>query len=62
LCSHEKEILVHVEHQGGRPSSSENHLVHLEVKQSTHWPEKGKERRCHVCQLNKKIKKVGVFL
>jgi hypothetical protein len=45
----------------GRPSSSENQLVCLEIKQSTHWPDKGKERRCCVCQLNKKIKKLVYY-
>jgi hypothetical protein len=42
----------------GRPSSSESHLSRLEVKHSTHWPEKRKERRC---RLNKKIKKTVYF-
>jgi hypothetical protein len=45
----------------GTPSSSENQLVCLEVKQSTHWPDKGKERRCRVCQLNKQTKKSVYF-
>ena len=45
----------------GRPSSSENQMSRLEVKHSSHWPEKGKERRCRVCQMNNKSKKSVYF-
>jgi hypothetical protein len=38
------------------PSSSGAQLSPLEVKHSQHWPSKGKQRRCHMCSLNKKTR------
>jgi hypothetical protein len=38
----------------GRPSLLDNQILRLEVKHSSHWPEKGRQRRCRLCQLNNK--------
>jgi hypothetical protein len=40
----------------GRPSSSRAQLGRLEVKHSQRWPSTGKQRRCRLCQLNKKTR------
>jgi hypothetical protein len=41
-------------------AAPESQLSRLEVKHSTHWPGKGKERR-YRCQMNKKTKKTVYF-
>ena len=57
-----RELIIHSQEQNvtasgvsrGRPSPTASQLSRLEVKHSQHWPAKGKQRRCHVCSLQKK--------
>ena len=44
-----------------RPSPAASQLSRLEVKHSKHWPSKGKQRRCHVCSLQKETKTMLYF-
>ena len=45
----------------GRPSPTASQLSRLEVKHSQHWPSKGKQRRCHVCSLQKQTRSTLYF-
>ena len=45
----------------GRPSPAASQLSRLEVKHSQHWRSKGKQRRCHVCSLQKETKTTLYF-
>jgi hypothetical protein len=58
--SHEANVTVRGVPRG-RPSSSGAPISCLEVKHSQHWPTKGKERRCRVCSMTKKIKKITMY-
>jgi hypothetical protein len=60
VLSHEEDTKIRGVPRGP-PSSSETQMSRLEVRHSLHWPAKGKERHCCVCQMKKLSEKTVYY-
>jgi hypothetical protein len=64
-----RELIYHLQEENviasstsrGRPSPMASELSRLEIKQSQHWPYKGKRQCCRVCSLAKQTRSTWYF-